>query len=162
MKKYNLQIALHNANKERALIYLDIFREIRKRHGEEEAVSILRNSLEKRGRQFGSTLKQYAPRDFRALCDAFAYAPDGGDMFQPIVLHCDESSLELKMKKCPLKEAWVEAGISDREISLLLQCASAMDVGTMDEAGFNLDIQTSKPGTTGCCYLKITAKTIET
>ena len=154
--EYNLQSALHDANNERALIYLDIFREIRERHGEKEAIDIIRAALETRGRAFGKTLKKYAPRDFRGLCDAFAYVPDGGKMFEPQEVRCDADGLELKMRKCPLKEAWQNAGITERELGLLLHCASAMDVGTMDEAGFQLDIRTWEPGEKGCCSLRIT------
>jgi hypothetical protein len=158
MNTHGIQNALHDANKERALIYLDIFREIRHRHGEQEAIDILRAAIETRGRAFGKSLKSFAPRNFRGLCDAFAYVPDGGVMFDPQEVRCDAESLELKMRKCPLKEAWQSAGVTERELSLLLYCASAMDVGTMDEAGFELKIRTWQPGEDGCCSLKITER----
>ena len=158
MNTHHLQHALHDANKERALIYLDIFREIRHRRGEQEAIDILRTALEKRGREFGKSLKSFAPRNFRGLCDAFAYVPDGGVMFNPEEVRCDDKALELKMRKCPLKEAWQSADVTERELSLLLHCASAMDIGTMDAAGFELEIQTWQPGEEGCCSLKITER----
>ena len=158
MNTRHLQHALHDANKERALIYLDIFREIRQRRGEQEAIDILRTALEKRGREFGKSLKSFAPRNFRGLCDAFAYVPDGGVMFNPEEVRCDDKALELKMRKCPLKEAWQSADVTERELSLLLHCASAMDIGTMDAAGFELEIQTWQPGEEGCCSLKITER----
>jgi hypothetical protein len=158
MCNYDLQSALHEANKERALIYLAIFREIQKRHGEEEAIDVMRAALIERGQAFGNTLKQFAPRDFRGLCDSFAYVPDGGKMFAPEEIRCDESGLKLKMKKCPLKEAWQSAGVTDEELKTLLKCASAMDVGTMAAAGFALKIKTWQPGEEGCCYLEITEK----
>ena len=158
MNTRHLQHALHDANKERALIYLDIFREIRQRRGEQEAIDILRTALEKRGRAFGKSLNSFAPRNFRGLCDAFAYVPDGGVMFNPEEVRCDDKALELKMRKCPLKEAWQSADVTERELSLLLHCASAMDIGTMDAAGFELEIQTWQPGEEGCCSLKITER----
>ncbi|MGE4647795.1 MAG: L-2-amino-thiazoline-4-carboxylic acid hydrolase [Arenicellales bacterium] len=158
MNTDGLQNALHDANKDRALIYLDIFREIRHRHGEQEAIDILRTAIEARGRAFGKSLKSFAPRNFRGLCDAFAYVPDGGAMFDPQEVRCDTEGLELKMRKCPLKEAWQSVGVTERELSLLLYCASAMDVGTMDEAGFELKIRTWQPGEDGCCSLKITER----
>lgn len=160
MNTDGLQNALHDANKDRALIYLDIFREIRHRHGEQEAIDILRTAIEARGRAFGKSLKSFAPRNFRGLCDAFAYVPDGGAMFDPQEVRCDTEALELKMRKCPLKEAWQSAGVTERELSLLLYCASAMDVGTMDEAGFELKIRTWQPGEDGCCSLTITERII--
>ena len=158
MNTYHLQHALHDANKERALIYLDIFREIRQRRGEQEAIDILRTALENRGRVFGKSLKSFAPRNFRGLCDAFAYVPDGGVMFHPQEVRCDDKALELKMRKCPLKEAWQSADVTEQELSALVYCASAMDIGTMDEAGFELEIQTWQPGEEGCCSLKITER----
>ena len=158
MNTRHLQHALHDANKERALIYLDIFREIRQRRGEQEAIDILRTALENRGRVFGKSLKSFAPRNFRGLCDAFAYVPDGGVMFNPEEVRCDDKALELKMRKCPLKEAWQSADVTERQLSALLYCASAMDIGTMDEAGFELEIQTWQPGEEGCCSLKITER----
>ena len=158
MNTRHLQHALHDANKERALIYLDIFREIRHRRGEQEAIDILRTALEKRGREFGKSLKSFAPRNFRGVCDAFAYVPDGGVMFNPEEVRCDDKALELKMRKCPLKEAWQSADVTERELSAVLYCASAMDIVTMDEAGFELEIQTWQPGEEGCCSLKITER----
>ncbi|MQF82530.1 MAG: hypothetical protein FI735_10540 [SAR202 cluster bacterium] len=64
MNTHRLQHALHDANKERALIYLDIFRGIRHRRGEREAIDILRTALERRGRAFGKLLKSFAPGIF--------------------------------------------------------------------------------------------------
>lgn len=60
MNDINLQGALNEANKERAIIYLAIFRELRKRHGTDEAIDVIRAALFERGRAFGETLKQYA------------------------------------------------------------------------------------------------------
>jgi hypothetical protein len=158
MNDSNLQDALYEANRERALIYLAIFRELKNRRGTDEAIGVIRAALIERGRAFGETLKQFAPRDFRGLCDAFAYVPDGGIMFSPEEVRCDDSGLELKMRKCPLKEAWQDAGVIDDELETLLKCASAMDVGTMDAAGFALQINTWHSGEEGCCYLKITER----
>ena len=129
---------------------------MRKRHGEDEAVDVIRAALTERGRSFGENLKQYAPRNFRGLCDAFAYVPDGGKMFSPKEIRCDDTGLELRMGTCPLKAAWQSAGVTDEELKTLLTCATTMDVGTMDAAGFDLQISTWQPGEDGCCYLKIT------
>ena len=159
MNDINLQDALYEANRERALIYLSIYREMRNRHGTDEAIAVIRAALIERGREFGESLKQFAPRDFRGLCDAFAYVPDGGVMFSPEEIRCDDVSLELKMRKCPLKEAWQSAGVTDDELKVLLRCASAMDVGSMEAAGFDLQINTWQPGEEGCCHLKITERT---
>ena len=49
-------------------------------------------------------------------------------------------------------------GLNNNELCTLLYCASALDEGTMAEAGFNLKIEPWKPGEEGCCRLKITKK----
>ncbi|MQF82529.1 MAG: hypothetical protein FI735_10535 [SAR202 cluster bacterium] len=79
-------------------------------------------------------------------------------MFHPEEVRRDDKALELKMRKCPLKEAWQSADVTEQELSLLLHCASTMDIGTMDEAGFESEIQTWQPGEEGCCSLKITER----
>ena len=48
---------LEEANRERALIYYDIYKELEKRFGKNEAVDVLRKALLKRGREYGKTLK---------------------------------------------------------------------------------------------------------
>jgi hypothetical protein len=59
------------------------------------------------------------------------------------------------MMSCPLKQAWQAAGLPDAEIALLCNVASEADHGTMEAAGFRLDIKTWQPGAAGCCLLRI-------
>jgi hypothetical protein len=59
------------------------------------------------------------------------------------------------MMRCPLKQAWQAAGLPDVEIALLCSVASEADRGTMEAAGFQLDIETWLPGSVGCCLLRI-------
>jgi hypothetical protein len=150
--------ALEDANKDRALIYLAIFRELRSRFGEPEAIDILRTVLYRHGRRFGETLTRLAPRDFDGLIESFAKAPDGGQMFQPRIDRQGTHELAVTFMSCPLKSAWREAGLDDSELLTMLHCASAMDSGTMDAAGFDLDIRTWQPGEDGCCRLVIREK----
>ena len=149
---------LEEANRERALIYYDIFKELEKRLGKIEAIDVLRKALSKRGREFGKTLKKFSPDRFEGLYRAFAFAPDGGKMFSPKKLKCNNESLEIKFMSCPLKKAWQGIGLNNNELCTLLYCASALDEGTMAEAGFHLKIDPWKPGEEGCCRLKITKK----
>ena len=53
---------LEEANRERALIYYDIYKELEKRFGKNEAVDVLRKALLKRGREYGKTLKEIFTR----------------------------------------------------------------------------------------------------
>ena len=107
---------LEEANRERALIYYDIYKELEKRFGKNEAVDVLRTALLKRGREYGKTLKKFSPDRFEGLYKAFAFAPDGGKMFSPKKLKCNNESLEIKFMSCPLKIAWQEIGLNDSNI----------------------------------------------
>ena len=151
-------VALHDANNDRALMYMAMYRELLSRYGKQEAVDTLRAAFYQHGRGFGETLKNFAPNDFNGLYDAFAKSPDGGEMFSPQQVRCDEKCVEIKFMTCPLQKAWRNASVSEDELATLLYCASALDEGTMDAAGFDLDIQTWKPGQVGCCKLKITER----
>ncbi len=159
MTQHDLEEVLYETNRERALLYLEFFREVRDRHGEEEAIEILTSAIKRRGEAFGRTLGKFAPNDFQGLCNAFSFAPDGGKLFSPEVIRCDGQGFEVKMRKCPLKDAWQEAGISDEALLTLLSCASAIDVGTMEAAGFDLEVSLAGSDVAGCCYLKVSGKT---
>ena len=86
-------------------------------------------------------------------------APDGGATFRPDIRRLDETGLEVKMMACPIKDSWVEAGCSDADVRTLLQCASVLDEGTLDAAGFAYEIELWSPGQDGCCRTTISEKT---
>jgi hypothetical protein len=81
--------------------------------------------------------------------------PDDGKMFEPELLRCDSEAIKIKMRRCPLKEAWQEAGLSDPEISEMCNIAALVDKGTFEGAGFKFSCETWKPGQIGCCRLHI-------
>jgi len=149
---------LYNAIKERGTAYLVVFRELSKRYGEAEAISVMRSASYAHGKMIGAQLACFGPRDFAGLANGYAKAPDGGATFLPEIRQLDDTCLEVKMMRCPVKDAWVEAGCSDEEICTLLHCASALDEGTLDTAGFDYEIELWSPGKKGCCLTKITEK----
>lgn len=149
---------LYDAIKERGRAYLAVFRELRLRYGETEAISVMRSASYAHGLAIGKPLACYAPRDFAGMAEGFAKAPDDGASFAPDIRRLDETGLEVKMMTCPIKESWREAGCSDEEICTLLHCASALDEGTLDAAGFAYEIELWSPGKEGCCLTKITEK----
>lgn len=151
---------VYDAIKERGRAYLVVFRELSKRYGEAEAISVMRSASYEHGLAIGKPLACFAPRDFVGMAEGFAKAPDNGATFSPDIRQLNESCLEVQMMTCPVKDAWVEAGCSDEEICTLLQCASALDEGTLDAAGFNYEIELWSPGKQGCCLTKITEKPI--
>lgn len=147
--------ALNDANKARARVYLEFFRAIEKRFGREAAIEISKEAIYHWGEGLAGDLGRHLPNDFHGLRDNFAYPPDEGAMFSPSVSSCDTEGLQVCFDTCPLKDAWKEAGLADDDIAMLCSIAAQADYGTLEKAGFAVDIDTWKPGQKGCCALRI-------
>jgi hypothetical protein len=90
------------------------------------------------------------------LKEAFwANVPDNGKMFEPEVLRCDTTGLDIKMHRCPLQEAWQDANLPAQEIARMCKIAAVIDTGTFEGAGFSFSAETWQPGRQGCCVLKV-------
>ena len=146
------------AIKERGRIYLAVFRELSKRYGEAEAVSVMRCASRERGEDVGKAVARYAPRDFAGVAAFWAGPPEEEAAFSPAIRRLDDDGLEMKMMSCPLKQSWVEAGCSDAEICTLLHCASAFDEAVFETAGFDHELELWAPGKEGCCLTRLSEK----
>ena len=147
---------LYAAFKNRALMYWHVFDELRTALGESQANTLMARAIEARGREIGRQFARYAPVDLAGLRDAFVGGvPDAGRMFAPRVGRCDAAALDITLQRCPLKEAWQEAGIADADIATLCRIAGRVDNGTFEAAGFQFSADTWRPGRDGCCHLHI-------
>ena len=153
-----LKKALVGSMKNRALMYYYIYKEVSLEVGEEKAAEILKRAIYKRGLEVGKLLAEHAPGDLEGLKKAFMekVVPHDGSMFAPEVISCDDKELNIKFHRCPLKEAYFEAGLSEEEVALMLEIASQVDYGTFEGAGFSFHADTWKPGRSGCCHLHVT------
>jgi hypothetical protein len=147
---------LYAAFKNRALMYWHVFDELRKALGESQAGTLMARAIEARGREIGRQFTRYAPADLAGLRDAFVGGvPDAGRMFAPRVERCDAAALDITLQRCPLKEAWQEAGLAETDIATLCRIAGRVDNGTFEAAGFQFSADTWRPGRDGCCHLHI-------
>ena len=153
--KFNDNGALNEANKARARVYLEFFRSIERRFGRGAAVEICREAIYRWGEGLAGELGKHLPSDFEGLAKNFAYPPDDGAMFSPRVDRCDAQGLDVQFETCPLKTGLMEAGLSDEDVAFFLAMASCADYGTLEKAGFAVEINTWKPGQLGCCALRI-------
>jgi hypothetical protein len=149
--------ALNDANKARARVYVEFFRAIEKRFGRKVAEEICREAIYRWGEGLAGDLSKHLPTDFPGLSQNFAYPPDDGAMFSPRVIQCDASGLDVQFETCPLKTGWIEAGLSDDDVALFCSMAACADYGTLEKAGYTVDISTWRPGQSGCCTLQIRA-----
>ena len=158
MIEQDLRSQLYASFKNRAMMYYHIFDELRQEVGEEKATEIMKRAIHKRGRVIGEQFAKHAPSDLQGLKETFlAGIPDQGRMFDPEVRRCDAGCIEIKFHRCPLKEAWQEAGLNDVEVAKMTEIASSVDHGTFEGAGFTFSTETWKPGREGCCHLAIRA-----
>jgi hypothetical protein len=147
---------LYAAFKNRALMYWHVFDELRKALGEPQTTALMARAIEARGREIGRQFSRYGPADLAGLRDAFVGGvPDDGRMFTPRVDRCDATALDITLQRCPLKEAWQEAGVADADIATLCRIAGRVDNGTFEAAGFEFAADTWQPGRDGCCHLHV-------
>ena len=147
---------LYAAFQNRALMYWHVFDELRKALGEPQAAGLMARAIEARGREIGRQFARYAPADLAGLRDAFVGGvPDEGRMFSPKVERCDAATLDITLQRCPLKEAWQQAGVSDTDVATLCRIAGRVDNGTFEAAGFTFSADTWQAGRDGCCHLHI-------
>lgn len=149
----------YSSVEDRGRIYLAVFRELKARYGEAEAVSIMRCASREHGIEVGQSLVHLAPNNFKGLVEEYFKGPDDGATFCPEVKEISNTCLDVHVKVCPLKDGWLDAGCSDEEVSTLLRCATAFDEAVYETAGFDYDLEVWTPGKMGCCRTKITAKT---
>jgi hypothetical protein len=156
MSDDSLRQAVYGAFKNRALMYWHIFRELRTELGEARASEIMGRAIYTRGTEIGRQFARFAPDDLAGLRDAFVGGvPDEGRMFAPNVLRCDAGGLDIALMRCPLQDAWREAGIPEADIATLCRIAGRVDNGTFESAGFAFSAETWQPGRAGCCHLHI-------
>ena len=148
------QLAAQMAN--RALIYLEVFETMSSELGAARAEALLSRAIYNRGRAVGEAFRPFGPADLAGLKDAFlASLPGGTGLFKPEVKRCDAGKLEIQFHDCPLKAAWVAAGVPEEKLATLCRIAGVIDNGTFEAAGFAIENRTWQPGREGCCNLHI-------
>lgn len=142
--------------KSRALVYLEVYRVLDEAFGEQRAAELLKKAIYRRGCEIGRQFERFGPGNLEGLKTAFIGSiPDDGKVFDPEVIACDDSKLEVQLRRCPLKEAWQEAGLPEREVARMCEIAGIVDNGTFEAAGFKIKSETWQPGRSGCCHLFI-------
>jgi hypothetical protein len=157
MTEEQLRKELYAAFQNRAMMVHHLYEELRVEVGDERAEAIMKRAVRKRGLEIGRRFADFGPADLAGLRDAFVSAvPDGGKMFDPEVVACTQDRLEIQLRRCPLKEAWLDAGLSEDRVAKLCDIAAEVDTGTFEGAGFTFSAKTWTPGKAGCCRLHIT------
>lgn len=156
MSEASLREQLYAAFKNRAMLYHHMFAALTERLGEKAATEIMQDAIYRRGREIGQRFGRIDPDDMEGIKDAFlAIIPDEGRMFDPHIHRCDENGVDIYFNRCPLKEAWLEAGLPEDRVEKLCAIAARVDNGTFEAGGFAFFADTWRRGEPGCCYLHI-------
>ncbi len=156
MSDEQLREQLYASFRHRAMLYYLIFDELRNALDEPQAIEIMRRAIRRRGEEVGKQFAPFAPNDLAGLRDAFLKViPDDGRMFSAQVERCDDEQLDITLQNCPLRDAWLEAGLCDKEVATMCHIAAVIDDGTFEGAGFAFSADTWSPDCDGCCHLHI-------
>jgi hypothetical protein len=100
-------------------------------------------------------IKQFSPDCIHELGEYHVnHSAGGGKAFNPEIQRLDDTAFEVLNTTCPLKQAWIDYGLTDAEVVLMCDIGSAIDYGKFEGAGFTFEVDTWKPGKRGYCTLK--------
>jgi L-2-amino-thiazoline-4-carboxylic acid hydrolase len=148
---------LDAAFRNRADLYRLMLDELSAEIGPERAEAVMIRAIEERGREVARTaFAGFGPNDARAVGEAFlAVSPDGGLMY-PTEVERSDDGIAFKVRRCPLKDAWVDAGVGDAGLATLCRIAGAFDRGLFETTGVRFDNVTWTPGHgPGCCHIRL-------
>jgi hypothetical protein len=149
---------LDSAFRNRADLYRLFLDELEAAIGLSEAEALMARAIEKRGREVAaSAFAGFGPNDARAIGEAFlAASPDGGRMY-PTEVERGDRRIAFRVKRCPLKDAWVEAGVGEDRLTVLCRIAGAFDRGLFEATGVRFENITWWSGHgPGCCHICLT------
>jgi len=160
MDAHKLKRELDDAYKARARLYRAILDELTAEIGAERAGAVLGRAIEKRGIAAGTALfGALETPTAKDVADRFlAVSPAEGTLYPHTREDRDgangEPGVTVKVRRCPLQEAWREDGASDAEIERLCRISGRFDTGCFGAAsGVAFEATTWTPGSDGCCTL---------
>ncbi|MBZ9809588.1 MULTISPECIES: L-2-amino-thiazoline-4-carboxylic acid hydrolase [unclassified Mesorhizobium] len=149
---------LDSAFRNRADLYRLFLDELTAELGAERAEAIMTRTIEQRGKEVAAAaFAAFGPSDARSIGEAFlSVSPDDGRMY-PTDVERGPDRIAFKVKRCPLKDAWVDAGVGEEKLATLCRIAGAFDRGLFEATGVRFDNVTWTPGHgSGCCHITLT------
>ena len=149
---------LDSAFRNRADLYRLFLDELTGELGAEKAEAIMIRTIEQRGKEVAAAaFASFVDNEAREIGEVFlGVSPDGGRMY-PTDVQRGNDRIAFKVKRCPLKDAWVEAGLGDEKLAALCRIAGAFDRGLFEATGVRFENVTWTPGHgSGCCHIALT------
>lgn len=152
-----LRRELESAFRNRADLYRLMFSSLAARLGPDEAEVIMTEAIEQRGREVAAqAFAGFGPQDARAIGEAFlAVSPDGGRMY-PTEVTRRTDGIRFCVSRCPLKDAWLDAGVEGELLARMCRIAGAFDRGLFEATGIRFANETWQPGDgQRCCIIEL-------
>lgn len=162
MSVEQLRRELDDAFRNRAMLYLEIYRALSREVGAAKAEAVLSEAIYARGRDAAQqAFAAFGPQDACALGEAFlAGSPDQGRMF-PTEVTRGEGAISFKVQQCPLQSAWVSAGVPPDEMATICRIAGRFDNGLFEHSGAVVETETWQPGVAGCCRITLRNRALD-
>ena len=133
-----LRSELEDAFQNRAHLYRLLLAELEAELGQQQAETMMVRTLERRGREVAEKLFRDVPAKAGAVAERFlAVSPDGGKMY-PHDAEGEADDLTIRVRRCPLKDAWTQAELPPGRIATLCRIAGAFDKGLFEAAGIRI------------------------
>ena len=152
-----LRAELEAAFRNRADLYRLTLDRLDRELGGTRAEELLTEIVEERGREVAATaFARFGPSDAVAVGEAFlAVSPDGGRMY-PADVSREPGCIAFQVRRCPLKDAWIEAGLPRERVAQLCRIAGGFDRGLFEGVGLTFRNRTWTPGAgDGCCWIEL-------
>jgi hypothetical protein len=151
-----LRRELEDAFRNRAHLYRLMLDELEREIGHDPAFAVMSRALERRGHEVASTLFVDTPPDPEAIGRRFlSVSPDGGRMY-PHEAEATGGAMEIRVQRCPLKDAWRASGLAPDRVATLCRLAGAFDKGLFEAAGVAFSNSTwSEARGGGCCWITL-------
>jgi hypothetical protein len=130
---------LRDEIKNRALIYREIYLRLSAELGAESAARLMGEAVYERGKDKGEQLRdKIGEPDLARLAGAVMRGKDEMDAFGHEIVEVTDARAVLRLTRCPLVEAWDEAGLSPDEKKTMCDIACQVDFGKFEGAGYRL------------------------
>lgn len=152
-----LRTELESAFRNRGDLYRLMLDALEAELGADRAETVLTDVVEARGREVAAAaFSGFGPCDAVAVGQAFlAASPDCGRMY-PADVEQAEDRIAFQVRRCPLKDAWRDAGLPEKRIAQLCRIAGGFDRGLFEAVGLTFQNRTWSPGASdGCCWIEL-------
>lgn len=156
MNEETLRRELEESFRNRAHLYRLLLEELTAEIGAVAAERVLTRTIERRGQEVGAAaFAHLAAEGARAVGEAFlAASPDSGRMY-PVDVEHHPDGITIRVRRCPLKDAWLESDLPPENVATLCRIAGAFDRGLFEAAGVRFTNETWSQGRTGCCRIEL-------